>query len=55
MKLLIDFVRQRRYSPRDRDGFRAIHPEDIESKPFAAFPPAARLAVLVGDPTQAGP
>lgn len=35
--------------------FRAIHPEDIEWKPFAAFPPAARLAVLVGDPAQPGP
>lgn len=29
--------------------------EDVEWKPFPAFPPSARLAVLVGDPTQAGP
>jgi hypothetical protein len=35
--------------------FRAIRAEDIEWKPFAAFPPGARLAVLVGDPKQAGP
>ena len=35
--------------------FKAILPEDIDWKPFPAFPPAARLAVLVGDPTQAGP
>ena len=35
--------------------FRSILPEDIEWKPFPAFPPSARLAVLVGDPTQAGP
>jgi quercetin dioxygenase-like cupin family protein len=35
--------------------FRSILPEDIEWKPFPAFPPEARLAVLVGDPTQAGP
>jgi quercetin dioxygenase-like cupin family protein len=35
--------------------FRAIHPEDIVWKPFPAFPPEARLAVLVGDPTQPGP
>lgn len=35
--------------------FRAILPEAIEWKPFAAFPPAARLAVMVGDPTKAGP
>jgi quercetin dioxygenase-like cupin family protein len=34
--------------------FRAILPEDIDWKPFAAFPPAARLAVVVGDPSQAG-
>ncbi len=39
----------------DEDRFRAIRPEDIEWKPFPAFPPEARLAVLVGDPTQAGP
>jgi quercetin dioxygenase-like cupin family protein len=35
--------------------FRAILPEDIEWKPFAAFPPTVRLAVLVGDPSQPGP
>jgi quercetin dioxygenase-like cupin family protein len=39
----------------DEGVFRAIRPEDIVWKPFAAFPPAARLAVLVGDPSQAGP
>jgi quercetin dioxygenase-like cupin family protein len=35
--------------------FRSILPEDIEWKSFPAFPKEARLAVLVGDPTQAGP
>jgi quercetin dioxygenase-like cupin family protein len=35
--------------------FRVIHSEDITWKPFAAFPPAARLAILVGDPTKPGP
>ena len=30
--------------------FRSILPEDIEWKPFPAFPPEARLAVLVGEP-----
>jgi quercetin dioxygenase-like cupin family protein len=35
--------------------FRAIRAEDLEWKSFAAFPPAARLAVLVGDPNQPGP
>jgi len=38
-----------------QDIFRAIRAEDVEWRPFPAFPPAARLAVLVGDPTQAGP
>jgi quercetin dioxygenase-like cupin family protein len=35
--------------------FKSILPEDIDWKPFPAFPPPARLAVLVGEPTQAGP
>jgi hypothetical protein len=39
----------------DEDRFHAILPEDLEWKPFAAFPSAVRLAVLVGDPTKPGP
>lgn len=39
----------------DEDRFRAIRAEDVEWKPFPAFPPEARLAILVGDPTQPGP
>jgi quercetin dioxygenase-like cupin family protein len=35
--------------------FRAILSEDIEWKAFAAFPPEARLAVLVGHPLEEGP
>jgi quercetin dioxygenase-like cupin family protein len=35
--------------------FRAILSENIEWKPFAAFPSEARLAVLVGQPTEQGP
>jgi acyl-CoA reductase-like NAD-dependent aldehyde dehydrogenase len=35
--------------------FRSILPEDIDWKPFPAFPQSARLAVLVGEPAQAGP
>ena len=35
--------------------FRSVLPEDIGSKPFAAFPPPARLAVVVGHPSQPGP
>jgi hypothetical protein len=35
--------------------FRSILPEDIVWKPFRAFPPSARLAVLVGEPSQPSP
>jgi quercetin dioxygenase-like cupin family protein len=35
--------------------FKVILPEDIEWRPFPAFPPSARLAVLVGHPTEPGP
>jgi quercetin dioxygenase-like cupin family protein len=35
--------------------FRAILPEEIDWKPFAAFPPSARLAVVVGQPLHKGP
>jgi quercetin dioxygenase-like cupin family protein len=35
--------------------YRSILPEDVEWKPFPGFPPSARLAVLVGEPTQTGP
>jgi quercetin dioxygenase-like cupin family protein len=35
--------------------FRSVLPEDIDWKPFPAFPPSARLAVVVGEPTKPGP
>ncbi len=35
--------------------FRSILPEDIDWKPFPAFPPSARLAVVVGQPSKPGP
>lgn len=38
-----------------QDRFGAIHPEDVAWREFPAFPPLARLAVLVGDPSLAGP
>jgi quercetin dioxygenase-like cupin family protein len=38
-----------------QEHFRVIRSEEVEWKPFAAFPPQARLAVLVGEPTQPGP
>ncbi len=38
-----------------QDVFRSVLSEDIDWKPFAAFPPSARLAVVVGQPSDAGP
>jgi quercetin dioxygenase-like cupin family protein len=38
-----------------QDSFRIILAEAIEWKPFPSFPPEARLAVLVGNPSEAGP
>jgi len=35
--------------------FKAISTEDIEWKPFGAFPPSVRLAVVVGQPSEPGP
>jgi quercetin dioxygenase-like cupin family protein len=39
----------------DQAYFKAILPEQIDWKPFAAFPPGARLAVMVGRPSEPGP
>ena len=35
--------------------FKAILPEDIDWKPFSAFPPSVSLAVIVGKPAEKGP
>jgi len=35
--------------------FQAILSEDIDWKPFPAFPPSVRLAVVVGRPSEQGP
>lgn len=35
--------------------FQSILPEDINWQPFPAFPPAVRLAIVVGHPSEAGP
>jgi quercetin dioxygenase-like cupin family protein len=35
--------------------FKPILPEDIDWKPFPAFPPSVRLAVVVGQPSEPGP
>lgn len=39
----------------DGAGFRSVLPDDIDWKPFPAFPPSARLAIVVGDPTEPSP
>ena len=38
-----------------QDVFRSILAEDIDWKPFPAFPPSVRLAVVVGHPSEPGP
>jgi len=47
-------VAQRDHQP-DEERFRIIHSEDVSWNSFPSFPAAARLAVLVGDPTKPGP
>lgn len=42
------------HQPGESD-FKSVLPEDVDWKPFSAFPPSARLAVLVGEPTRPGP
>ena len=39
----------------DQADFKAILPEDIDWKPFPAFPAGARLAIMVGHPAESGP
>jgi quercetin dioxygenase-like cupin family protein len=39
----------------DQADFRSVRPEDIDWEPFAPFPPSARLAVVVGHPSDPGP
>jgi quercetin dioxygenase-like cupin family protein len=38
-----------------QDVFRSVYSEDIDWEPFAAFPPSARLAVVVGQVSEPGP
>ena len=35
--------------------FKSILSEDVDWKPFPAFPPSVRLAVVVGQPSEPGP
>ena len=39
----------------DQSVFKSVLPEEIDWKPFPAFPPSARLAVVVGQPAEPGP
>jgi hypothetical protein len=39
----------------DQSVFRPTLPEDIDWEPFPAFPPSARLAVVVGQPSEPAP
>src|SRR4051794_7329373 len=39
----------------DQADFRAVLPEAVDWKPFPAFPPSVRLAILVGDPRAPAP
>src|SRR5580693_8273933 len=39
----------------DEGAFRSVLAEDVDWEPFAAFPPSARLAVVVGNPPEPGP
>ena len=42
-------------SAEPESSFKTILPEDVDWKPFAAFPPSVRLAVIAGQPAEAGP
>src|SRR5947209_3803499 len=43
-------VRETRPHQPGQSSFRPVLPEQIEWKPFAAFPPSVRLATVVGEP-----
>ena len=38
-----------------QDVFKTILPEDVDWKPFDAFPPSVRIAAVVGQPSKKGP
>jgi quercetin dioxygenase-like cupin family protein len=39
----------------DQGDFRSVLAENVNWEPFAAFPPSAQLAVVVGRPSEPGP
>jgi quercetin dioxygenase-like cupin family protein len=38
-----------------QEKFKAVLSEDLDWKPFAAFPPSVRLAIVAGKPSEAAP
>jgi hypothetical protein len=48
-------AKRSRASPTRAGGFLTILSEDVDWKPFPAFPPTVRLAVVVGQPSEPGP
>jgi quercetin dioxygenase-like cupin family protein len=46
--------KETRSAPADEAVFKAILSEDIDWKPFASFPRSARLAIVVGKPSEPG-
>ena len=53
--ILVNAKTARRPHQPDESRFRSILPEEIQWQSFPAFPPAARLAVMVGHPSEPGP
>ena len=41
--------------PLSPKSFGSVRPEALKFEPFSAFPPGAKLVVVVGDPTKPGP
>ncbi len=55
---MIENVPMKKRAPSHQPGqdvFKAVLPEGIDWKPFPAFPPTVRLAVVVGQPSEKGP
>jgi quercetin dioxygenase-like cupin family protein len=44
-----------RAEPLSPKTFSSVRPENLKFEPFPAFPPGAKLAVVVGEPSKAGP
>jgi quercetin dioxygenase-like cupin family protein len=45
---------QVRLQEQTENTFRAVLPKDIDWRPFPAFPPSVRLAVVAGEPSEPG-